>query len=298
MDQHDAGDRIGRGAREALMPQAPSSRFRRESRLEAMARQWPASGVFGRVRRALKPIFETAIGWRGAIEARFPGGEIVRLDPAWRHLSWNADEYAAFRQVIRPGDCVLDVGANAGGYTILFAQWVGPAGRVYAFEPDPRAFAALVRHVALNGVLDRVVAVNAAVSDGSGSARLRLAAATGLSHVTDAEDERAEDITVDAVSIDGFCARASLCPSFIKIDIEGAELRALRGARRTLAASQPRVFVEMHPQAWRQVGCSGEAILRECSSAGYELERLDGSRSGLWDVEGACLRLHPVGTVR
>jgi FkbM family methyltransferase len=283
------------------MHQAPSSRFRRDSRLETIARAWPSSGVLGRMRRLLKPMFEIAIAWRAgdAVESRFPGGEIVRLRPRWRNLSWNHDEYAAFRAAVRPGAIVIDAGANAGGYAVLFGQWVGPTGRVYAFEPDARAFAALVDHVALNNLSDRVFPVAAAVSDTTGTARLRLASASGLSHVVPEHDHDPNDVTVETMTLDDFCASASVRPSLIKVDVEGAELMVLRGARETMRASAHslQLFVEMHPSTWSAFGYSADDLVHECGRAGFSLERLDGSCRGLWDVEGVCLRLrHARGT--
>ena len=281
--------------------QAPSSRFRREGPFERIARAFPSDGPFGGVRRMLKPLFEQAIGWgtRGRVASRFPGGEVVRLRPRWRHLSWNPDEYAAFRSAVRPGDVVIDAGANVGGYALLFAQWVGPAGRVYAFEPDPRAFEALVDHISLNALVDRICPVHAAVTDVTGTAGLRLASASGLSRVSCGADGE-PDLTVQSVSIDDFCAREALRPSFIKVDVEGAELAVLRGARRTIGAigSELRLFVEMHPAAWPAFGYRCEDIVQECTRAGLTPEHLDGSRSGLWDVEGVCLRLEPVDDSR
>ena len=50
----------------------------------------------------------------------------------------------------------LDVGANVGAYAVLLGQWVGPSGRVFAFEPSQRAFDGLVRHIALNAQADVV----------------------------------------------------------------------------------------------------------------------------------------------
>jgi FkbM family methyltransferase len=276
---------------------APSSRFRRASPLETVARAWPSTGVLGRARRLLKPLFEKALGLGGggAVASRFPGGEIVRLRPAWRNLSWNPDEYAAFRDAITRGDVVIDAGANAGGYAVLFGQWVGPEGHVYAFEPEPRAFAALADHVTLNGLGARVVPVRAAVAEQSGPARLRLAPASGLSRLTNAAFVESQDLHVTATSIDDFCARSNIRPSFIKIDVEGAELPALRGARKTIASAGPelRVYVEMHPALWPELGVTPDDIVRECEASGLVLERLDGSRERLWDVEGVCLQLRP-----
>jgi FkbM family methyltransferase len=279
--------------------QAPSSRFRTETAFEAAARAWPASGVLGRVRRLLKPAFEMLVEWHAgaALESRFPGGEIARIRPRWRNLSWNPDEYAAFRETIRPGDIVLEAGANAGGYAILFGQWVGPSGRVYAFEPDPRAFTALEDHVALNGLAPQVLPIRAAVSAASGSARLQLASTSGLSRISSAD---AAGQHVETVSIDDFCARMNIVPGVIKIDVEGAELDVLRGARRTIAAAgaKLRLFVEMHPSLWPESGITVADIVRECEASELTLERLDGGREGLWETEGACLRLRPSGGAR
>jgi hypothetical protein len=105
-----------------------------------------------------------------------------------------------------------------------------------------------------------------------------------------------EGVDVRAVSIDDFCACTKIRPSFIKIDVEGAELAVLRGARKTIAAAGPhlRLYVEMHPAVWPALRITARDIVRECDASGLTLERLDGSRDGLWDVEGVCLRLRPV----
>jgi len=56
--------------------------------------------------------------------SRLPGGESVRLAAAFRQVTWNPDEYRAFKADISPGDVALDVGANLGAYSLLFAQWI------------------------------------------------------------------------------------------------------------------------------------------------------------------------------
>ena len=81
---------------------------------------------------------------------RLPGGETIRVDPAFRHLAWNAEEYDALKLHTRAGATVLDIGANVGCYTMLFARWTGEAGHVYAFEPAAESRAGLERHLALN----------------------------------------------------------------------------------------------------------------------------------------------------
>ena len=76
-------------------------------------------------------------GGRG-LSCTLPGGERIRALPEHRYLSWNPQEYAAFKRAVSPGMVALDIGANVGAYSMLLGQWVGPAGRVFAFEPAPR----------------------------------------------------------------------------------------------------------------------------------------------------------------
>ena len=82
------------------------------------------------------------------------------------------------------------------------------------------------------------------------------------------------------MSIDQFCAERGLAPRVIKIDVEGAELAVLRGARSTIAAAGPglQLFVEMHPHLWPALGISADDVRRECEAQGLVAERLDGSR--------------------
>jgi FkbM family methyltransferase len=282
-------------------PDTPSAEsFRPRTLAERLAHAIPAGGAFAPMRRWFKPLFERVVGGRaGALRSVLPGGEVLLVAPAFRHVTWNGEEYEAFRAAVRPGDTILEAGTNVGAYTMLFARWTGEAGHVYAFEPDPTAFRGLEQHLALNGLGDRVTATAAAISDGS-STRLKLVLfeSSGISRMAaDREPPGASVKDVPAVSIDRFCAERDIVPTVIKIDVEGAELAALRGARATIAAagSRLRLFVEMHPQLWPSFGIGAEDIVAECAAQGLTVERLDGSTTDLWTIEGVCLRLRPAG---
>lgn len=123
---------------------------------------------------------------------------------------------------LRPGDRMLDVGANAGSYTLLAAS---RGAKVTAFEPNPLPRAFLERSLALNGLAAQVVA--AAVSAEAGSVAMDLSGdATG--HVA------AEGVSVPAVTLDGLPGPA---PTLVKIDVEGHEAAVIAGGRATLGAA-------------------------------------------------------------
>ena len=280
------------------MSHPPAHSFRARTLAERIAESMPRAGGFGRIRRLLKPIFQQMIGRReGGLRSVLPGGEVLMVSPAFRHVTWNCDEYEAFRAAVRPEDVVLEAGSNVGAYTMLFARWTGTGGHVYAFEPDPMAYRGLQQHLALNGLADRVTAVCAAIADGS-TTHVRFARfeSSGISRMAREREEPGTAIDeVPAWSIDRFCRTRGLTPVVIKIDIEGAELAALRGARATIAAagSRLRLFVEMHPQLWPAFGITAADIERECRTQGLVAERLDGSTTDPWTLEGVCVRLRP-----
>jgi FkbM family methyltransferase len=241
--------------------------------------------------RAYEAVLDRLPGDR--LVCHFPQGESVRLAAAFRQVTWNAEEYHAFKSDIASGDTVLDVGANLGAYAVLFGQWVGPAGRVFAFEPAPEARRGLERHVALNGLDDRIVVRPEAMSEREGTVRFRASGPHGDNRIMKIDgDDAADRIDVVTTSIDVFCRERNLQPRFIKVDVEGAELDVLRGARATIAAAGASLdlYVEMHPHLWPAFGTSQAEIEGELERQHLRPERLDG-RPDVWCIEGVCLRL-------
>jgi FkbM family methyltransferase len=143
---------------------------------------------------------------------------------------------AAFRRLIHPDDCIIDVGANWGLHTLFFSKLVSPSGRVISCEPYPPAFAALRWHVTHNGLrnvvtIDRGLAARAAVSNTVARAAFSVNPSPsqgGLSQVTSAAS--AQSLVVKTTTIDALIEELSLSSlKLVKIDVEGADHSSWRG---------------------------------------------------------------------
>lgn len=139
----------------------------------------------------------------------------------------------ATRRLVRPGNSVLDIGANIGLLSCEFARLAGHAGRVAAFEPDPATLDCLKFNTRS---LRTVQLVHAAVSDSNGLCKLFLHPTSGMSNSLVHDWENSEAIDVSSTTVDKWLAENPdfQKPQVVKIDVEGAEKRVLDGMRSTL----------------------------------------------------------------
>lgn len=174
--------------------------------------------------------------------------------------------------VCRPGDTILEVGANIGTETLLFARLVGTGGRVVCFEPLPENVAILREQLALNGITN-VDLRAAAVSDTPGSLRF-LRPQEGMNfgegRIVEAHEAVRGVIDVPAVVLDElFADGAFAAPRLVAIDVQGAELFVLRGARRLLTEARPFVIAEVEQSLLASHGLNGADIDRLLGQLGY-----------------------------
>jgi len=137
---------------------------------------------------------------------------------------------------VRPGETIVDVGANIGNHTAFFLAVIG--AKVIAVEPQKKVFAALERTVALTGLADRATLYNKALgaAEGAASVSRTMANNIGATQVSAAAGGAIEMTTLDAI-----CSEPVHC---IKIDVEGQELEVLAGGRTTIDRDRPLLYIE------------------------------------------------------
>jgi len=217
------------------------------------------------------------------------GGRIMTralLHPRWRNrasISWTysrlylfgkslteVHEVSTLRSLIRPGMVIVDVGANIGFYTLQMASWVGPSGKILAFEPDPFTFGLLERRVRASR-LANIDVHQLALGDRTGRATLyssaynradnRLAASHVEPHV------EASDVQVQRLD-EFLSAHGSPRIDAFKIDVQGSEAQVLRGAQDTLGRGVQWIWAEFSPNHLRGAGSAPDEFLEILASAG------------------------------
>jgi FkbM family methyltransferase len=191
--------------------------------------------------------------------------------------SFEPNEFAFLDRFLKEGMTFIDVGANDGYFTLFGAKRVGRTGQVIAVEPSSRERVNLVRNLKLNGA-GNVTVVPAALGAAPGVAELRLASDLHSGHNTlgdfaheDVVSVRSERVDVD--TLDSIAERLELQRvDFIKVDVEGAETRVVKGGRKVLASMRPLLMLEVNERPLRaQASSTAElfALLRE--ELGYEI---------------------------
>lgn len=186
---------------------------------------------------------------------------------------------AALAKHIRPGSVFYDIGANVGFFSVLGAQLVGAAGKVYSFEPVPENASAIRHNLNLNH-FQNVTLVEKAVAEADGQAELLVTSYSGGATLASAGSppDVQRTITVDVISIDSGLKQGLWdAPDVVKVDVEGAELSVLRGMADTLRRCRPILVYEVddeRQEALDQKQAEIAAFLREL---GYRLTLLEDS---------------------
>lgn len=233
----------------------------------------------GLLRPLRKAGLALARSWPWPVAARIKGNRRMYVDlrsPIGRSIYMKGEfDPAVFEPLatcLRPGDLFLDVGANVGFYSLRALDVVGPSGAVHAFEIDPRPLRCLRKTIA-SGALKNVHLHEFAVGDQDGLAFLVQREDCGHSSVAvEGAGPKVTMITLDAWRREHSEGRIRA----IKIDIEGGELRALRGATELLRRERPLLVCEVIEDPRDRRYDDTAAIFALLESLGYQWHWLEG----------------------
>ncbi len=176
-------------------------------------------------------------------------GRIPFLFPSHTEPYTTTEEYLDFA-ALKSGDKVLDIGAYAGITSIIFAQRVGPTGHVYAFEADKTNFECAQININMAREvmgLQNITLIPKAIWSHSNGLLFSNEGAMGSSAVSITSGKRGLVETVPSICLQDFFEEAHLTRvDFVKIDIEGAEVEALKSSASFLKSAQCRLIVEPH----------------------------------------------------
>src|SRR6516165_7700804 len=161
-------------------------------------------------------------------------------------------ERQLLRRILRAGDVVVDAGANIGIYAQFLSRCVGASGVVHAFEPSPENF---TRLQSATRKLANVRLSQAAVGEYSGKSKLYLSDKLNVDHRTyTTEVDSRHTMPIDIITLDDYF-KSGQRVDLIKMDIQGYELHALRGANRVLADNpSAKLLLEFWPYGLQQAG--------------------------------------------
>ncbi len=173
----------------------------------------------------------------------------------------NIVEIASFAHLIPEGGVVIDAGACLGDHTLTYSQIVGAKGRVYAFEPHPVTYEALVLNMAR---LNNVATFQLGLSDKAGQEQFNSDPNAGASYVSAGGPISIRTMTLDNMLPMDRC-------DFIHLDAEGREPAILRGGMELISVFHPALVVEVCDKHLRRAGSSEAALLQFLGALGYDV---------------------------
>jgi len=173
---------------------------------------------------------------------------------------YEPEKQSTIRNLAKEGMNAFDIGANAGFYTLGLASVVR---HVWAFEPFAVNVQNLTNHLSLNG-LTNVTVVQAAVADEVGMRHFRVHSSNSMGKLS----SEPTNLLVPAITLDGLVASGVPIPDLVKMDIEGGELAALRGASRLVAARRTTWLVALDDPK------TADECVQILTSAGYSIRSL------------------------
>jgi FkbM family methyltransferase len=229
---------------------------------------------------------------RGSVARVRRGGAQWELDlgegidfAIWLRGYFEPSTVKAYRELVRPGSTVIDIGANVGAHTLHLARSVGPTGRVIAFEPSAGAFARLARNTAINPDLEPRISLHQTMLLASPTAPLPPSVVSSWPLLPRAQLDpvhpglATSTVGANATTLDDAMQALDIVDvDFIKLDVDGFELDVLQGAEGVLSKSIPPILCELAPSVLDGLGRRVEDVVDLLITHEYRLSAIGSDR--------------------
>lgn len=201
--------------------------------------------------------------------------------------AWESFMTKLVKEIIKKGDIVLDLGANIGYYTLIFAKLVGNDGQVIAFEPSPDNFALLKKNIEINGYKN-VILEQKAISNKTERTRLYLSEpprhTIHNSTIYNLHKDH-KSIKIESIRLDNYFKTYNKKVNFVKMDIEGAEYVAIQGMSNLLKENKNvKIVTEFNPFVLKEFGVEPVEYLKLLLAHGFKLYNINDEKKKLFDV--------------
>jgi FkbM family methyltransferase len=189
-------------------------------------------------------------------------------------------ETRKFIHCVKPEDVVLDLGANIGYFSLIASKLVGEKGHIFSFEASPKVYELLCKNCSLSN--KNISHFNLAVADKEGILRFNLPRNPKEQGSGSLSTDNSGDIEVRGISIDRFVQTEKITKlNFIKMDIEGAEVKALLGMKETIFKYRPKILFEFSPSRYDELEISQfNSLVKLMKDLSYKFKFL--TRNGEW----------------
>ena len=209
------------------------------------------------------------------IEYKKTGKNMTALRKGVISGSYERDDFEIIRQLVNPGNTVIDVGANEGYVTLWIANIVGREGSIFSIEPNPENLVFLLNNVRLNQATN-IQVIEKAISDQKGKMHFFCSPDSGAwGSLIDFSFFSKCGIEVEVDTLDGLFGDLQRI-DLIKIDTEGNELKVLLGSKKLLERHKPHICLEVNLTFWSHHHDSVDTLFNYLYEVGYELFVQDG----------------------
>lgn len=192
------------------------------------------------------------------------------------------------KKLVKKGMTVVDIGANIGYYSLIFAELVGNKGKVYAFEPDPNNYELLVKNIRVNNYTN-IIPIRKAISDKCGKNKLFIhKTGFGCCSLSGKNvDDKAGVVNVEVTTLDRFFKKSDKI-DFIKMDAEGAEGLIIEGGKNTIKNNDLKIVMEFYPRLLKNLGSNPARLLNKLEKHGFKIKVINEEQVKTADIIKLC----------